>query len=266
MRFSKIFGKTWRDYKSNFKETAKFVFVFLGILTLVQIFLGHAIISSDYFNTFITTDEPNLTAILLTIFYIFAAFIVSIAIMFMQVFVMAGLTGASLKKRFTYAQAIKMAKGNYWKFFGLCLVMGLFLIGLFILLIIPGLIFMIYWAFAAYILFDKKTKITGSLKKSRLLVKGKWWRVFGNILLIFLIFGAIYIVLYFAGLNVSKSSFIELLIEKESIPRDMLVYSLVFNIIYQFFTLFVTYPFAIFFYKNLYYDLKNKKEYKRTKW
>lgn len=62
---------------------------------------------------------------------------------------------------------------------------------LFLLLIIPGVIFMVYWYMASYIFLEHKTSFTASLSKSKEMIKGRWLKTF----LLLLVMGIISIVL-----------------------------------------------------------------------
>lgn len=78
---------------------------------------------------------------------------------------------------------IKEALDGGYPFYGksilLHLLLYLALIPLFILLIVPGIIFSVYWAFSIYALIIDKETIVGSMQKSRRIVAGCWWKVFG---------------------------------------------------------------------------------------
>lgn len=51
--------------------------------------------------------------------------------------------------------------------------------GLFLLLIVPGVIFAVYWTFTPMVvLFRDKTGLD-AMRESKAIVKGSWWRVFG---------------------------------------------------------------------------------------
>jgi hypothetical protein len=64
-----------------------------------------------------------------------------------------------------------------WKLLGTLVVEGLLLTMLFILLIIPGLIFIVYWLFAPFIVIDQNIGYFKAFSASKQLVKGNWWRI-----------------------------------------------------------------------------------------
>ena len=101
-------------------------------------------------------------------------------------FYFAGLIPISVKKKsFSFKELTREAKQSFFKYIWFTIVLVVFLSGLFLLLIIPGIIFFFYWAVAVYAFFDKKEGIIKSLKYSKLLIKGRWWRVVGYTILLF---------------------------------------------------------------------------------
>lgn len=75
-----------------------------------------------------------------------------------------------------------------WKFYFSALLLSVllyvFLIPLYLMLIIPGIIFSIYWVFAMYVLVNEDRGVMDSLKGSYNTVKDNWWITFGYVLLI----------------------------------------------------------------------------------
>ncbi|MEF8846998.1 MAG: hypothetical protein V5A57_01020 [Candidatus Paceibacterota bacterium] len=64
----------------------------------------------------------------------------------------------------------------------------------FLLLVIPGIIFSIWFVFSRYVLVAENKKGTGALKASKKLVEGHWWDVLGRVVflgLVALVVGAI---------------------------------------------------------------------------
>jgi hypothetical protein len=59
------------------------------------------------------------------------------------------------------------------------LLASLILLGLYVLLIIPGIIWSVYYTFFIYAVILKKLKYKTALNYSKGLVRGRWWRVLG---------------------------------------------------------------------------------------
>jgi len=82
------------------------------------------------------------------------------------------------KEKIDFKGALKKSLSKWPKVIWTSFLRGIFLIGLTLLLIIPGVIYSIYWAFVVYVvvLCDKSGKKVLNYSKS--VVKGKWWKVF----------------------------------------------------------------------------------------
>lgn len=95
----------------------------------------------------------------------------------------------------TYISILKMGKKekeifslgykNMWKFFLASLVVGLIILGGIILLIIPAVIFGIWYSFTLILVLDKNLSIKEALSKSKKMVSGKFMKIFGR----FIVFG-----------------------------------------------------------------------------
>ncbi len=82
---------------------------------------------------------------------------------------------------------------------GLAIVAGFAIAIGFVLIIIPGLILLTWWSVAAPAMVIERTGVFGSLGRSRDLVRGNGWNVFGTILLVLLIDIAVNIVAAIIG-------------------------------------------------------------------
>lgn len=77
------------------------------------------------------------------------------------------------------------------RFAGLLLLLALLVGGGSLLLLLPGLVLMVWFCFAQYILAEEAVSPLSALKKSRELVRGHWWSVCARLLLISLVSMAI---------------------------------------------------------------------------
>jgi uncharacterized membrane protein len=75
----------------------------------------------------------------------------------------------------------------FWRFLGASLLVGLIVVGGFILLIVPGIIWAIRYSFVNYLIVDKNCGIMESLHKSREITEGKK----GGLFVFFIILGLI---------------------------------------------------------------------------
>jgi len=148
----------------------------------------------------------------------------------------------------TLSQAI--SKG--WSHFGsailLSLLMGIALVLLYLLLIIPGIIFTIYWMFAIYALVIDNKGVGESLTFSKKIVSGSWWAMLLTIIVIVL---ASIVVSIVASMISVPLLFIPILGQIVS-NAISLVISMLINIV------------TISFFEAIYIDLRNQKELPAT--
>lgn len=146
--------------------------------------------------------------------------------------------------------------GAILKSIALVLIFALISIVLFILAFIYTLYLGISWLFSTYILMKENKKILESMRTSKEMVKGKWWRIFGYFLLIMLIIIAISV-----GFSIA-SSIITLPLSIFSLAtgiKGIFVGSILNQIIGFVFSTaaaIITTPLGILFFKNLYLDMK----------
>jgi len=228
-----LFIESWGEYFKKFLPILKifllfyllpfFVFALIAAVFLIAVLgtagaLNAASDTAQLENTLLTSIALAPLVIIVSIFLL----VMIVLGVFMNLgLIHIGFTGEKSTKR-----TINTAKKYFWPYFGLSVLLFFALVGLYILLIIPGVIFTIYWIFSPYILVKEKTGIMESLRRSmRLVKKFGWWRTFGYVLLFGIILWVITIIL-------------------QRIPIVEYLYIL------------VTVPVAILFYKNVYLKLK----------
>lgn len=260
-KFSELFQQSIEDYKSNFKPILKLVLIFIGII-LVLAFLFNSIVLITDERVFSVMSDPVLISqynqglIDFPLYYNIISSIFNIIYLFLALFVSVSLIAVSVKKqRFSYKEIIESGKSNYWRYFGLVVVTAIFSLLLFLLLIIPGIIFVVYWTFAAYVFLDKKQKIMASLKESRKIVKGRWWKTLGYLLLLGLVVLAIIIVASIIRLPTAIPLMLKT-ISSANISLGLLLGSLTVDLIYQIIITLIVTPLSVFFLKNFYLEMK----------
>lgn len=77
-------------------------------------------------------------------------------------------------------EVLKSSFKLLWPFSLLSILVGLIELGGFILLVIPGIIFMVWFGFAKFIFVGENKNIKESIKQSKLIVRGKFWPVLGR--------------------------------------------------------------------------------------
>jgi hypothetical protein len=96
-----------------------------------------------------------------------------------------------LDQPMTVKQAFVSAKPLVWPLFLTGLLSGIATLVGFILLVIPGIIVGVWFAFGLYIVVNEHKSGVEALKSSKEYVDGYWWPVFGRSLLVALVFGII---------------------------------------------------------------------------
>lgn len=98
-------------------------------------------------------------------------------------------------ERIGFKEAFKRSRSKIGAFFWVSLLESLVVAGGFILLIIPGIIFAVWFIFANIIYMDEGTRGTAALAKSREYTRGIWGKIAGRMLAFSLIWIGIYIAL-----------------------------------------------------------------------
>jgi len=81
----------------------------------------------------------------------------------------------------------KETRSLFWPYLGLVLLTALLVLLWSCLFIIPGIIFSIFYSFAAYAFFFEDKRGGKAIKRSQELVKGYFWPIIGRFLLLFIV-------------------------------------------------------------------------------
>ncbi len=191
MRKGVSFGKMLEDSWNTF--SAKFgVFVLLGALFSFLPGVIFGIWDMNRVKYIIDGITPSVGEIIMEIKVISPwIFVLWIFSTLLTVSIIYALNNGTKRKTVDFKNALR----GGWNFYANGLILGLlmfvFLVPLYALFLIPGIIFHIYWMFSFYIMVNEKKTVMESLKRSYEIVKGRWWKVFGYIILLYLITGII---------------------------------------------------------------------------
>lgn len=127
-----------------------------------------------------------------TVWYVVLVSSIRIIFMLVSTFITASAILAMSKivggKDLTPKEIFKKAWKNYWMFLLLNVVVSiLYVLGL-VLLIVPGLLFIVWFVFSRFIMIEKQNRIKESLLRSKQLVKGYFWKILWS-LIVFAVFG-----------------------------------------------------------------------------
>ena len=152
--FSTLFKNTWQIYRSR-------IVVFTEIMLFPVIFtIITYIITISLFSFWGSLFWTVLIAILLTISSIFLQLLAYPTLIYCT------------KEKLGLIDSIKLALHKFLPFFAVFLLTSLISIIGFAFLVIPGVIFIIWFSVAIYVLIYEEQKIIASLKKSRELIRG----------------------------------------------------------------------------------------------
>ncbi|RKU19289.1 hypothetical protein C6500_11355 [Candidatus Poribacteria bacterium] len=177
MGFTDILDGMFSLYRNQFQ-------LFLAVVA-VYLVLSFGI---DQISVFLLqTDTTPTTDLMVLVFTTLCSFALS-------TFVVAGVTYASahvyLGREITPGVALQRAWQRFWTYLGSFILWSLAVGGLTITIIgIPfGIYFSVRWGLYSLPVLFEGTTARNALRRSTELVKGTWWRVFGMMLAIFLIY------------------------------------------------------------------------------
>ena len=166
--FTELLSHSWNFFSENFIQILA-----ITLIVFVPISLVHSV------EPLFTHDvEGNKLSDYFTISMLLEFFLGIIAVMAIAIFVKTKTSG----KKVDFKSALLKSIEKWPVAIGTNLLQTIFLLGLFLLLVIPGIYFGVYWAFStlAVVLSDKRFK--GAMDYSKSLVQGRWWRTLGILL------------------------------------------------------------------------------------
>lgn len=166
-----VISKTWKVFSGNFKEI---LCIILIVYIPVNILLYLSSINVSSFDSLRTH---------LRILQLLEALIGIIAAMAIIFITAEAINGGKLR----VGQALGKAMGRWGPMVITNILMGIILIFLFILFIVPGIIWMVYYTFKDQVVALRGIKNKEALDYTKYIVKGNWWRVIGYSLVITLI-------------------------------------------------------------------------------
>ncbi len=303
---SDVITDSFKEFKENFKTYLKILillsFIPMILFTIVEVFWLKDIMSLG--------DKADPTLIVKAFFgpWFFVGVLFFIVALFLGIWMSSSLIYNSLykKKLMSVKESLDGGKKYFWKLFGLNLfILLVFMVPIVILAAIMGFsayymyigaqnmsfgltaiilsaialivyIFVIIylaikWMFSPFILIGENRSVMESLKKSKELVKKRWWITFLYVLLLLLILWIISFVVsipsmiintginfaYYGSAGVTEPESLTSFTRNINIFLLTTMVSTIFNIIAQA----ITVPLAIFFFKNIY--LMRKEEVKK---
>lgn len=191
IKSKELVKETWILYKEN---VIKFVEIFIyGLVGLIpmMLFFGLLTIYLNFFSEKVSLSVNLIVAILSVVAFIVSLYFVILYSVRTKVASLLLIKNGFIdpKKNF------EAAKPYFVKFLGVSVLLFVLILAWGFLLVVPAIIFAVYYSFAKYILvFEDKRPFT-SIEKSYDLVKGYFWPVFGRLALALLLAATAYTII-----------------------------------------------------------------------
>ena len=211
-----------KDSWQIFSSKAKTLLAIAAIPVVFRLLIG--ILSSFY----------SLSSISVWIIWI----ILSLVFSFFQLLATPSLLFA-LKENLFLKEALQKGLKFFLPYLWVYFLVNIIVAGGFLLFIIPGIIFSIWFSLAEIVLVFEEKRGMSALFQSKQLIAGRWWGVFWRLLVFNLIFGAIFLIFHFSLSNIFPSQIAQK-----------------FNYLFQLFIL----PFGLIYHLLIYKNLKEIKE------
>jgi hypothetical protein len=170
-----------KSFDAYYKKVLAYVLIilfgFIGFLIFLPFGLIGFLISYGPFKN----NDFNITIILVDIFLVLLGILICVIFgLWSRVALFCAVKDESLK----FKESLKVAWPKIASFFWISLLVGLATLGGLILFIIPGIIFAVWFIFSIYVYIEEGIKGTEAMKRSKQLVAGYFWPIFGRILVI----------------------------------------------------------------------------------
>jgi hypothetical protein len=162
----------WEQFRSNFGSILP---IFLIVYIPINIVLSFVPVDSMIEDDGVRGFRMYMKLIQLTEF-LFGV----VATMSLARLIEASLLGQPI----TWMQALRHSLSRWGASIGTGLLAGLIILGLTLLLIVPGIIWALYYSLFVYVVALRGLSGKKALDYSKTMVKGQWWRVFGYLLVI----------------------------------------------------------------------------------
>lgn len=148
-----LFGESWKLYRER-----------IGVLTKIMLLPVAFLVAGDLLELFAPSGLASLPT--------FIGTMISLLSYLALIFI--------LQERVQFGEAYRMAWKKIWSYGWLTILSGFVILGGFVMLFIPGIIFSIWFVFAIYVFAIEGEKGMNALLRSREYVRGYWWQVFGR--------------------------------------------------------------------------------------
>jgi hypothetical protein len=176
-----LFSDTWKFYQLNFKKLS--LLMLFGLIGVVPYAASAAIIVSLP----TTSLSKTLWGLIMFISFVFLIYWCVSTFLGLLIFI------KNPEKKII--DVFNEGRKLFWGSLAISMIVNLFILLWSLLFIVPGVIFWVFYCFAMFAFVYGGYRRSAALKRSKELVSGNWWPVFGRILIasaIILIFGIIF--------------------------------------------------------------------------
>ena len=151
--------------------------------------------------------------------------ILSLIFLFFQLLATPSLLFA-LKENLFLKEALQKGQKFFLSYLWVYFLVTIIVAGGFLLFIIPGIIFSIWFSLAVVVLVFEEKRGFSALFQSKQLIAGRWWGVFWRLLVFNLIFGTIFLIAYFFPSQITEkfSYFFQLFVLPFGLIYRLLIY------------------------------------------
>lgn len=248
INLSELVGSTLKTYRANWQKFAVLLILPLALSFFINLFFYAA---ENLYGGFSPLAWLIWGIIALVFFVVFL-------LLYFFAYISQFLLLRDLNQEVNFSKLTDWYKKTlpyFWPIVLVSLVYLIFTFAGFVALIIPGVIIMVYYSFTIYAVMFEENKFEGAFGKSRELVRGYWWAVFGRflfgLLLMYLAYSIIGAVFWVLGLAAEFSLGL-------SLSKDL--GNMLYNLLSVFIGL-IAGPLSIIYSYKIYNSLKEIKKY-----
>jgi len=168
----RVIAVGWEQYRSHFRSILA-----IFLIVYIPINIGLTFVPVDYL-----IDQHGLRGlkIYMKVIQLTEFFIGVLATMSLAKLIEGSMQGRPI----TWQQSLRHALSRWGASIITGLLAGLIILGMCLLLIVPGIIWGLYYSLIIYVVALRGLSGKQALDYSKAIVKGQWWRVFGYLLVI----------------------------------------------------------------------------------
>ena len=178
-----LFREAWTAYKTRWGKLVALSFSALIISFLLSV--GLPLLAGVLIGVSMTSGGSIslMPIILVVILSVVFGIIIGFVSIWAQLALVVGVTDDNV----TWTQAYRIAWSKFFSYLWVTILTGLLVVGAMMFFVIPGIIWGLSLVFVNFVFILENRRGIDAIARSRTLVRGRWWAVFGRVLLISLI-------------------------------------------------------------------------------